>query len=442
ETNQSEKIRYYPFPILTTSRNFQILETRFNCQLISLFDWYDALFSDQEKGANGNNIFVHNSWSQSEIQIALRYLNKSRKYYCKFFMCEIKSNKSNISNNSNNISIFFPDEQNFESWLIGQRYFYPIFIDDYVIWLIPSGHVIGACSLCISKKSTILVEAERCSENFVIMDNLDKNNQLSKCDFVYYGEYYPIFRGHCLIPPPIQSKHIVLDMLYGDPRKIFPSFTEELTRLKTWIINNIKERNLVFFCHQLGKPQLILEILCDVLANKILNLQKAITQEQEEVQEKSLEIPTIPLILPNEYFKLFESILPSSIMKYLKKNKILLNKSSAAQLKIKDQSKFILLEKPRQRNSSTFINFYHKYHPLIAEISGWCGDLKFREEHLADEYFEITDHFPIREATFWLKKSQFTNIWITNNSSNLPIKYLMENLDNCHKSHLIEDFTI
>lgn len=413
ESHHLEKIRYYPFPILTTSRNLQILETRFSCRLISFFDWYDGLVSHQQK-VKQDDLIPFNSWSQAETQKALNYLEYLRKRYCKFFQNKLTSKKSDKT------SVFFPIEAKFEAWLIEQLYFHPIFIDDFVFWLIPSGHVIGSCALCISKKSTILGDAENLDG--VLDDSSDFAKPL-KCDFVYIGETNPIFRGHCLIPPLIQSKNIVLDMLYGDPRKIFPNFTDELTRLKEWILNNIKNRNIVIFCRPLGKPQLILDILTEIIENR------------------SIENPFIPLIVPNDFLKLFEAMIPDSIINNLRMEKVLLNKSSATRKKIKEHSNFILLENPGQRNSSSFINFFHKYQPLIAEISGWCGEVKYREEHPADAFLEISDHLPIREVTSWLKKNKISNIWITNTASNLPIKYMRENLDSSQKCHLLDNFS-
>lgn len=90
-----------------------------------------------------------------------------------------------------------------------------------------------------------------------------------------------------------------------------------------------------------------------------------------------------------------------------------------------------MLELPRQRYSNAFKNFLVKYKSKIAEISGWCSQLNYREKHPADEYFEISDHGNIIEMTECLKQNEINKVWIINNLSNLPLKYLREHDIQC-----------
>ena len=49
----------------------------------------------------------------------------------------------------------------------------------------------------------------------------------------------------------------MIDALFADPLLNIPDQTEEIDRLKRWIKEEIQQNPLIFYCYDLGKPQLI-----------------------------------------------------------------------------------------------------------------------------------------------------------------------------------------
>ncbi len=108
----------------------------------------------------------------------------------------------------------------------------------------------GSAGLCIRKisRESRSQELERS-----IRDELLQID----ADFTYLGEFCPIHRPHCLSCPPLHSDIVMIDALFADPLLNIPDQTEEIDRLKRWIKEEIQQNPLIFYCYDLGKPQLI-----------------------------------------------------------------------------------------------------------------------------------------------------------------------------------------
>ena len=353
ETQKKENL--YPFPLFCSELTQDLIRIRFNRNIIN----YNIDFEIFDK---------------DYVRYYQNILDNYRKFY------------------SENIC-----DENLPGWPL-YNYFVIHKWKDLYIWLIPAGHVVGSSALCVISDQSLkqIYEMRKVPESSERdNDRENNNNNMSYAlyapyaDFIYLGEICPIHRRHCYSLPNINCQSLMVDTLFVDPSLNFPDQKLEFERLIKWIFDEISEHPVVIFCGELGKPQLIAAEVYEYLKQK-----SNYTDEDE-----------FCIIMSKSYTRVFFYLI-SKGWKFPK----ILSKSEARKAKYPQSKNYLLIVPSLERDSASLKKFIEKRGAVTADVTGWCYQEKYRKEHVADEYFTITDHITYSELDDFLKNSNVKQI--------------------------------
>ncbi|MBD3351622.1 MAG: hypothetical protein GF364_09065 [Candidatus Lokiarchaeota archaeon] len=214
--------------------------------------------------------------------------------------------------------------------------------------VIPSGHCIGANALITTFK---------------------EDHAAKPCHTFVAGEFRPYsyqskYLAKLELLQPRKCINLVIDSTFGDPRYRFPPIDFEAKRLIDWIEDNIESHPLALYAYNYGKAQDLSLIL-----------------HYSKLDKK------IPIIFSKNTCRI-----NNICSKYGFDMSDQYAKSEARKKKIQKEKPFILIVPRSEKTSSPIQNLRKKRELIDAEISGWCVDPKWREEHPADAYFTISGH--------------------------------------------------
>ncbi len=358
----------HPFSVLCTKTTQDLIGMRFNMGLIPAEYEFKLTKS-------------------SEFSLVQKYLKDIR-------------NKMNEIHPSSNVKIEanqFCSNCYPESYI--QEFFQPFQWKNGISWLIPSGHIIGSAGLCYLSQEKISHLSEIKDKVLSHLKNSIhhsiSHDEMIIADLVYLGEFNPIFRPHLLPPSPIICDTLIIDTLFADPTLNFPDQKVEIQKLMDWIMCNIKKNPIILFARELGKPQLILSLIAQIINNK---------SNQISRYNSISEIPIIgsaSLQRLNQYLQKRGWMLPPII-----------SRRDARKQKLMKEKLFILIASPTDRHTAAIQKLIDQEHALVAEITGWCMDEKYREEHPSDAFFTISDHVVYEDLLEYLRKCIFNTLII------------------------------
>jgi len=229
-----------------------------------------------------------------------------------------------------------------------------IIIGNLEFEMVPSGHILGSRALKINRSESKIM------------------------DIYYTGDFHTDNRFSFNGLKPDKCKNLIIECTYGHPKFKFPEFEAIIRNIKNFVAENLKVRSVIFLCYELGKAQLLLEILRD-FDNKV------VAQSIGKI---------------NEYYEKFG----------IDFGKYLLLKN-ALKRKMLDVKNCILIVPRRDRNKPTIKNLVNSG-SLLVEITGWTQDEIRTNNSETNFYFPLSDHVDLIHLLNFIKSCNPANIFL------------------------------